>query len=53
MEVPRELLENKEGLAPFELNKKAIGLGVNLLDFFKAQAQYSIEQELNSLQTNG
>jgi hypothetical protein len=53
MEVPIELLENKEELEPVELNKKAMGLGINLLDFFKAQAKYNLEQELIKSQQNG
>jgi len=59
IEVPQELLDNPDNLSEVEINKKAVALGINILDLFKAQqkrkqkiSKERLQQTMKSLQND-
>jgi hypothetical protein len=59
IEVPQELLDNPDNLSEVEINKKAVALGINILDLFKAQQKIKqkiskerLQQTMKSLQND-
>ena len=57
IEIPEELLDNPDNLSEVEINKKAVALGINILDLFKAQQQrkqkISKERHQQSMKSQG